>query len=311
MARFLDDLRRGAVRPPWFVAPSKYDAWEKHAVKVLDILQNEMPCLHIPNVAEYFYQSDQEYWDLKEDFPNLAPPWPQFWSEHPLPNHIYSKEKGLTDLSDKWGGGRLGVLTTSLDPAKEIVADKKPPEECKWLLWFEVFIDYRVRKDVVADGPHGSIFLMLDKDGVIIERPWMQTYSPSGEPYDSVMRDLMTFVKPTCLAMCFMHCRNVRVVDNKIDPKLVKRHRERHEGQTPTGFKTLIIDPLKEILRKEGNADKVGLAKAMHICRGHFRDYREGKGLFGKYHAMVWTPMTVRGSKKRKIVRDIDVEVKI
>ena len=50
----------------------------------------------------------------------------------------------------------------------------------------------------------------------------------------------------------------------------------------------------------------------MHICRGHFRDYREGKGLFGKYHKLVWTPATVRGTKKREgDVQEREIEIKV
>ena len=57
------------------------------------------------------------------------------------------------------------------------------------------------------------------------------------------------------------------------------------------------IEPLKAILRTEGRSDQVGVQKALHICRGHFRDYREGAGLFGKYHGVFWTPQIVRGTK--------------
>jgi len=42
----------------------------------------------------------------------------------------------------------------------------------------------------------------------------------------------------------------------------------------------------------------------------HFRDYREGKGLFGKYHQIVWTPMGVRGTKgKDAPAREIMVKI--
>ena len=44
------------------------------------------------NVAEYLYvTNDQEHWELSEDFPNVAPPWPNMWIEWPEPRicHIY------------------------------------------------------------------------------------------------------------------------------------------------------------------------------------------------------------------------------
>jgi hypothetical protein len=48
----------------------------------------------------------------------------------------------------------------------------------------------------------------------------------------------------------------------------------------------------------------------MHICRGHFKDYREGRGLFGKYHQLVWHPSLVRGTKGDKpAAREIEVKL--
>ena len=48
----------------------------------------------------------------------------------------------------------------------------------------------------------------------------------------------------------------------------------------------------------------------MHICRGHFADYREGRGLFGKYKVQVWMPATVRGTRgKSAPEREIEVKV--
>jgi hypothetical protein len=38
-----------------------------------------------------------------------------------------------------------------------------------------------------------------------------------------------------------------------------------------------VIEPLRQILRTQGRAHEHGIAKAMHICRGHLRDYREGE----------------------------------
>jgi hypothetical protein len=105
---------------------------------------------------------------------------------------------------------------------------------------------------------------------------------------------------PGLLAISFMHCKNVTVVDNVVPKPLAKKYAAKHNGLRPTKYKTLVIEPLKEILRREGKSDQHGIAKAMHICRGHFADYREGKGLFGKYHQVVWIPQVVKGKKKHE-----------
>ena len=76
----------------------------------------------IDNVAEYYYHgSDQENWDLKRDFPNVAPPYDQFWCEHRLIRQIHSAECGDTDLRDVIGpDARIGLLITALDPPKDV-----------------------------------------------------------------------------------------------------------------------------------------------------------------------------------------------
>jgi hypothetical protein len=71
-------------------------------------LLNAQPYL-IDNVSEYFYaQTDQETWDVKTDFPCLAPPSPEFWMEYSRPSKIVSKERGVQDSSNM--PHRVGML---------------------------------------------------------------------------------------------------------------------------------------------------------------------------------------------------------
>jgi hypothetical protein len=186
-------------------------------------------------------------------------------------------------------------------------AEGELPDNVKWILWAELFIDYGWR-GVAADGTHGSTFFAIDADGRLIERPWLQTYTHP--EHNEHIRNIITFFHPTLLAISFLHCKNVRLDENHVPKPLAKKFKERH-GVEPCGYKTLVIEPLKAILRSEGGHGKGnGLAKAMHICRGHFRDYREGRGLFGKYHQLVWTPSVVRGTKgKQAPPREIEVKV--
>ena len=311
MPRLIDDLRAGGAgvrlgMPP-FVAPAKEKLWADYARRHYELLGDpQLPVLVIDNVARYLYNgTDQEHWSLDKDFPNLAPPFPSFWCEHRLVRMIHSKECGDTDVS-QWlpQGGRAGMLFMALDP-KECNGEGIP-EETRWILWCDLYVDYH-KRDVVADGPHGAMFLCIDAEGRAISRPWMQTYCAAGGA--EMMKHIMSWYNPAFLAISFLHCKNVELVENAADPKLAKRYRERH-GAALTPWKTLIIEPLKQILRHEGGADKAGIAHAMHICRGHFKDYREGRGLFGKYHQLVWQPSLVRGTKgKTAPAREIEVRI--
>ena len=54
---------------------------------------------------------------------------------------------------------------------------------------------------------------------------------------------------------------------------------------------------MREVLRREGGLSPEGntMAKALHICRGHFRSYDE-KPLFGRVKGTFFIPQHVRGN---------------
>jgi len=307
MARLIDDIRRiGRLTMPWFISPRKHEAWKKHAAQLLELIRTDesIPVILIDNVSAYYYEgTDQENWDLTVHFPNLAPPFPMFWIEHRMPKRIHS-EIGDQDVNRLCLNGRTGFLI--FGSVVEDVKGEGIPENAKWVVSCEHLIDYGVSRDEIT-GPHGSIHLALDAEGRLLERPFMQTLA---DPvHNDHMVHHMGWLNPALLAISFMHCKNVRVADNPVPPKLAKKFRARH-GFNPAAHKTLVIEPLKEILRREGRSGEVGLAKAMHICRGHFADYTQGKGLFGKYHGKYWIPSTVRGTKgKAAPAREIEVKV--
>jgi hypothetical protein len=220
--------------------------------------------------------------------------------------HIHSKEKGHTDVAGLVGTkGRIGALIHAIDPAQAKAEDV--PADTRWILWCELFIDYGMSKHDRCTGPHGSVFMCVDAQGHLIERPWMQGFARASDA--EFMRSLMTWFYPTLLAVSFLHCKNVTVNHETVSKPLAKKWHTR-TGHWPARYQTLVIEPLKQILRHEGKSDQHGVAKAMHICRGHFRDYREGRGLFGRYKQLVWTPMTVRGTKgKSAPPREVEVRL--
>jgi hypothetical protein len=310
MPRLIDDLRaNGKVQMPHWVAPRLERAWTEYARHIMALASDPaLPVLLIDNVAEYFYSgTDQEYWDIGKDFPNIAPPFPAFWVEWRMVPKIHSRD-GDTDLSG-WlpHGARVGQYFRAVDPAD--VTGEGIPENTRWIYWCDMWTDYRRSGGVTADGPCGATWLCVDAEGRAIGNPWIQSYAEDRDA--GLMKTIMAWYNPALFAISFLHCKNVQLVDHAMPAKLAKRYRERHSGLTPTAYKTLTIEPLKAILRKEGRSDQVGLAQAMHICRGHFRDYREGRGLFGKYHKLVWTPSIVRGTKGKGAPPPREIEVKV
>ena len=54
---------------------------------------------------------------------------------------------------------------------------------------------------------------------------------------------------------------------------------------------------MRKVLRSTTPAgEQHDVKKALHICRGHFKDFREGRGLFGRTKGLFWWDAQVRGT---------------
>jgi hypothetical protein len=118
----------------------------------------------------------------------------------------------------------------------------------------------------------------------------------------------MQFLQPFWLAISLMHCKNVTATRESIAPKLAKAAQARRRPRF--SYSVLDIKPMTRVLEVEGGIDSgVGLRQALHICRGHFKDCRDGRGLFGKHKGLYWWEQNLRGSIEQG-VHDKDYRVK-
>lgn len=135
------------------------------------------------------------------------------------------------------------------------------------------------------------------------------------EAWKASANSVNPFFHTAMLAISFMHCHNVALETTTPAKHIVRSKSARRRGDTdyqPVTFKTLDIRPMREILQRaeEGAAQGDRTARALHICRGHFRHYQEGRGLFGKYAGTFWVPMHVRGEKAQGItVKDYRIKL--
>src|SRR5205823_1725124 len=83
--------------------------------------------------------------------------------------------------------------------------------------------------------------------------------------------------------------------------KLSRKH-ARLRGAPLTSYYVLDIKPMRRILDTEGEATTKGLAHALHICRGHFKNYTEDAPLFGKRVGTYWWGAQVRGKAEEGVV---------
>lgn len=284
----LADILRDVKSPE----PLKQEAGAIQARQHVRQWLKDTPVIVINEVAQYFFDV---FWrddkPLKDsDFPNVAPPFPCFWMEYRVPRTITSG-KPSKQVRMELAGQRVGFYWLGLDRANS---------DDGWSLTSLMFVE----DEGWAVGPVFSARVDTDAQGRAIDLLY-QNFIPddasvSEEERDFVRVNMMTLHYPAALAICFMHCSNVEVVERHAK----ETHRLRHQrlyGRPPLISKTLNITPMRRIITSKGGAD-CSLEQALHIMRGHFKRFEE-KPLFGKHRGMWWWSSQVRGSLEHGYVK--------
>jgi hypothetical protein len=149
----------------------------------------------------------------------------------------------------------------------------------------------------------GSLF--LGADGVPLRSPFGQVDPTIFKKDDAgaAKHFFWSAMFPTVLTLGFMHCKNVAVAPVEPDRDL-NRERKKAGLKPFLRYHTINIEPMKKVLRTEGQVEVNGLKKALHIVRGHFTHYSEERPLFGRpgLHGTFWVPSHARGSLDQGVV---------
>ncbi len=281
MARLVDQLRGDAPRPSGdgYNPPGPIrEGVLRHLAQQLD----EAEVFVIDNVSEYWDAHSAKRPFRLEDYPNVAPPFGNFFMEWAI-----TDEAGRRFDRD----ARVGILFTVL----------REDADDGWLVEASPFLGAR-------DGPIGPIdvlYIVVDPSGRLTDLRGPKDPGPvrSLEMASGHWR----LVLPALLGICFLHCRNVVQRMVRPDPK-VDRSRARRGRRPFRRYKVLEIEPMTRVLATEGAASEGGLARALHICRGHFKTYDE-RPLFGSLRGTWWWSDHVRGAIEAGILdKDYAVE---
>lgn len=282
----------------------------------------------IDNIAEYFFQSIEKYAEwTPDDFPNVAPPFDAMWMEFGKRSLL-----GIFPAIQKAGGIPFNASGVFFDVVK--TANWDDGWERNLLKNFPVLKAYEqgtakwfISATLIQEREkHGPVEVRLncaffvDSTGKLIGSNRGNAYPFScrlvgkskEDAWDEADENLIaTEIKgtlfPALLALSFLHCKNVKLIDNDPPAKLNKAYQKKR-GRPLVRYHTLEIEPMKQILRHEGQSEKLGLKKALHICRGHFKDYTE-RPLFGKHHGLYWWDAHARGSlSEGAVVKDYAVK---
>lgn len=101
-------------------------------------------------------------------------------------------------------------------------------------------------------------------------------------------------------ALSLMNCSNVRL--DPVQREQKQRGPQRVGGEARLKYSTIVLPDSRSSRRGVGHSDTPTLARALHICRGHFATYSPDRPLFGRITGTVWKPAHVRGDAGRGTV---------
>lgn len=268
-------------------------------------LPSGLQVIEATNVADYVLEKEKREhlgsWDYATEFPNVAPPFKDFWVEFRI---MAGKPERPVNV---------GWLVSSFD------ADPIEHPGARWIMGMRLVVEVPNHSPEMFGvcryrmiGPNGEIMAATsdlqrtedeDVEGQEVGDAIRQGRATgwytvaSREEVARLWGDWPAMVRyyrmaaiPLFAAICFMNCRNVKLVEHG-PPKSWGEKRRRSFG---IRFHTIEISPIRKVLDSAMAATSCGIHQALHICRGHFKDYRES-GLFGKYKGIFWWDQVVRG----------------
>jgi hypothetical protein len=270
---------------------------------------------NIQNIARFYYEgTDQENWG-DEDFPFLSPPYNSMWMEWDYPKEVRSN--GVTSRVSHIPAKdtKIGVLVVSLDLYDEEQAEaykervrgidgmifEQIKDTVRWVSVYVVFIG----SIHLPIPPKPSAYYII---GIAPDGSTADDVANNGKMVHGLYEDekdrirvegSIVLIHPALLAISFTNCKNVEIVENKSAPKPRKRKDKAYTAK----FYTLEIEAVRDVIRKLNHPNtKTGIKMALHTCRGHWKDYSKGKGLFGRLKGRFFWGNSLRGQESEGLI---------
>lgn len=278
----------------------------------------------INNVAEYVQRDERDAWDMA-DFPNIAPVFEVGYYEYDIP-----RLTGKTGVEINSRFRRVGILQFAFDLEDEILVNmleggrekeylrqrmtRKVGAEFgtyRWATQSLVFAEMYVGGRWRIVGPLWEMNYAAHGDGTAAGALWVsqlaQDAHMTNESLDAYRAIGVYLFSPLLMALSFLHCKNVALRENAPAEHVIRRAAKQRQ-KPPITYKTLDILPMRQRIESVQESQETGIKTALHIMRGHFKDYKDGRGLFGKYHGLYyWNQTTRGGNPSRRIEKVYDV----
>jgi hypothetical protein len=239
-------------------------------------------------------KGENRMWSSK-DFPNIAPPFDQFFVE--------AKSVMLKDI---WGGLLFHNYTNADHKYNRVT-----PPGTRWTylvsayasLWGTCYqypgfawLHVGEHGEWLDDTNHVNTYLMPGYHHLGRESEYIAWLDAGALP----LEQMMSYIPFSLMAISLMHCKNVTTEVQKPDvSRQVRRHWQQKHGRPLSSYRVLKIKP-----RGDGRAERdqpsaaTGLTRE-HIARGHFKTFTEDKKLFGKWTGTYWWEPQLRGNPQR------------
>lgn len=239
------------------------------------------------NLASHFYENDRDRCWGVSDFPKPVPPFENCWFEWNAPQFLVQ----FCEFK------RIGCLVSARAYSQGLQGNTAIP-----------FIE-RINGDI---GTWPAVVWTTDNVGSMVE---MEGDASSGCELTSKIlcafvgdyyRDLTDkdkdkigevarqIVRPMMFALSILNCKNAVQRDARQAQALVKA-RTRRGLWSRSSFKIIEIRPIGRKSKPTEAADSPIRKRKVDIRRGHFKNYQEGSGLFGKLHGLYWWDQFVEG----------------
>jgi hypothetical protein len=312
-ARLLDTLVSDVVLPP--LPASEVTLTEKTVFahnEVLRSLLSEAVCVEATNVARHFDENyiggdaGKTFWS---DLKCLVPPHRKFFIEWEQPRIPTAKRMGTLflactpELALKVANGFLGEEGFAT-PAK--IDEFRRDLRCKWIYLTLNFLEFAKSPDHVSSlrGPYHIGTISVAEDGALLNF-WM-SHGSVIDKEESVQVGLASLVAWTTLSM--LNCANIDQVTHHA-PTAFQKARTRNGKKPLVSYHTVRVNFEKtpRSIAAEGLPGDSSTSR-LHKKRGHMKDYRRGKGLFGRYKGIwYWGPALAGSEEEGVVVSDYEV----
>jgi hypothetical protein len=233
----------------------------------------------------YSFNNDEDLAKIVSS--NIRPPFEKTWYEWTLRND-HDPALHVAGMSER---------TISSHPG---FASKSPQKNDLTKIVLTFYFDHELRK--MRDAPldmvwgadfHDSIFSSGDLNQIVkSNRPTKIGIQRAGKNPDG-LNFCAYFVGIILWSWMLLSCKNVTTVETHPS----SRRRDAQKDPTRVVYRELKVSVAPgQRAQPTAGADDSGHGVAFHVRRGHFADYTNGNGLFGKYKGRYWIPPTTVGN---------------